>query len=330
MSLRCTRNLGTYTRAAQTLFALKDWLCTGHPGTKHWTCVRSSDGLSAGPFNVDMISHSGTGAGGLDNTGAWMVLRDPDSNREIEFANYGGGYHYAWFCMYSKDCLFTGGGTTTRATATDEKAFHLNRTAPTGGFHSFPSSGQWYTHIVCEGDTPDGNVYPFWCLSRVYSSGTPASYIELDCVIDSLSPAGDTDKALLTALDYNYTLVNGYPAYLGYGTTQGQLSGYMAHGLGGEEWSGLGGLYYVGNGGTLFQPGALGANPHDSKYGVLPFFVFRSGGTTPGLKGQANIMKWKPSSGFNYGDTVYDGTDYYLVVDDVMLRGWPDSTGPTI
>lgn len=330
MSLRVSRNLGPFTTAAATLFALKEWLKTGHPGTKHWTVTRSSDGTTFGAG--DNITHAGTGAGGLNNNGAWFVLRDPDSNREIEFANYGSSLTYLWYCMYSKGSLFTGGGATTRATATDEKAFHYNRTAPPGAYLAFPSSGQWYTHIVAEGDTPDGDVYPFWCLSRVYSSGLPACCIMMDCVIDSLSPADDDDKAFLLGAgeggSNGYLTYSNY-AYIGYGNSNGQLSGYMRYGEVNEEWMGFGGLYYIGSA-VLMQPGSLGANPEDGKYGVLPFFVFRNGGTTPGIKGQANLLKWKSTSGFNYGDTVYDGTDYYLVADDVMLRGWPDATGPTI
>jgi len=327
MALRVNRNLGPFSTAPQTIFELKQWLCYNHGGTKFWSVTISSDGTTFGAG--DNITHAGSGAGGLDNSGAWFVLRDPDGNREIEFASYP-GYNYFWWCMYSKGCLFTGGGATTRATATDEKAFHAGRAAPPGGYATFPNSGQWYTHIVAEGDTPDGDIYPFWCLSRTYATGVASSLIVLDCVIDSLSPSADADKAILGALGTSHSLNWNVGAYIGYGeSSYGQLAGYMKYGLVGEEWLSLGGLYFSGSGSVL-QPGALGANPHDSEYGVLPFFVFRNSGSTPGIKGQANLLKWKPSSGFNFGDTVYDGTDYYLVADDVMLRGWPDATGPTI
>jgi hypothetical protein len=144
-----------------------------------------------------------------------------------------------------------------------------------------------------------------------------------------LSPGGDGDKALLLGTQ-SYLLASS-SSYLSYGENNyANLSGYMAYGLGAEEWGGLGGLYYGGNG-AIQAPGLLGANPIDSKYMVLPLFVFRAGTVvTPGGKGQANLLRWKPASGMNYGDTVYDGTDYYVVVDDVMLRGWPDATGPMI
>lgn len=318
MSLRVNRNIGPCTTGPQAVFALKQWLTSTHGGTKFWTVTRSGDGTTGG--SGDYITHSGSGAGGLNNNDAWFVLRDPDGNREILFQRSSSGSAY-WKLLYSKGCMFTGGTGSSRATATDEKSWLKLRAA---GPSSIFTGSSFYCHVCCEGDTPDGDVYPFWMICRQSGSGLVASSFVLDSVIDALSPAADDDKAVLMGTNENLRHDGG--TYFAY-PTYSQLSSFMRYGKSGEEWGELLMPYYFD--GVNKYPGVLGTNPEDGKYPILPSFLWRMSGTT-GIKGQANLIRYKPHALINYGDVLYDGTDYYLVVDDILLRGWPDSTLPSV
>lgn len=322
MSFRVNRNLGPHTTGPQSIFALLQWLTSTHGGTKFWTVTRSGDGTTGGAGNY--ITHSGSGAGGLDNSNAWFVLRDPDGNREILFQRTSSGHTY-WNLFYSKGCLFTGGTGSSRATATDEKSWMQNRQA--GPIALFTGSS-WYCHICCEGDTAEGNAYPFWMICRQTGggAGAAAAAVLMDCVVDALSPSGDADKVILMGTSSALGHVTG--AYLSY-PSYSHLNSYMRYGHSGsgEEWGEM--LMPFLTDGANKYPGSVGTNPEDSKYPILPQFVWRMSGTA-GLKGQTHLLRYKPHTAMAIGDVAYDGTDYYLVADDVLLRGWPDSTLPSV
>jgi len=403
MSFYVSRNMGPYGTVALGLYDWKEFLKnTG--GTKDWNVVASGDGLAAFSASGDIIASGAIGATGLDNTNAWIVLEDPDGNRQIKLYRSTNGYR--WYWRYSKGKKFalhgvgdgialtidatgtpnivltdsageftsdvvgknitiigainpandgtypitaqtattvtytnaggvtenfagtwhiTDGTAVTSPSADDDKSFSLNRSV---SFVGYPSSGSYYMHIVAEGDTPDGNVYPFWTAMRYTATGNPWGFIMMDCIDDSLSPAADSDKALL-ASSANQALGYNSGTYFGYGSPNSYLSGFMRYGEANEEWNAFGYLNYYLTG-AVVCPNALGSNPEDTKYAVLPNFVARTGGIVNGMKGQSNLTRWKPINTFGYGDVVYDGTDYFLVIDETMLRGWPDSTGPTI
>lgn len=324
MSLRTNRNLGPHTTGPESIFELKQWLTTGHGGTKFWTVTMSGDGLSAYSGTGDVITHSGTGANGLNNANAWFVLKDPDSNREIIF--HRATNHYTWNFFYLRGASFSGGAAATPATHANKKSWMNARAA--GPILCFPTSGSWYFHICCEGDTPEGNVYPFWAIGRVSGSGLPAAAFIMDCVVDALSPAGDDDKALMLGGAYALKLDSG--AYLNYSSSGAYLSGFMRWGEVNEEWSWYTLAVYQDQNGYVY-PGTVPTHPEDGKLPIFPGFYWRRGATTNGVKGQSHMIRYKPSLSMgDWGDTMYDGTDYYLVVDHVLLRGWPDSTGPAI
>jgi hypothetical protein len=321
MTLRVSRNMGPYGTVPLGIYDWKEFLkATG--GTKNWSVVMSGDGLAAFSGTGDVITSGANGANGLDNSGAWFVLEDPDSNRQILVQRDTVAYRFEYW--YSKGKLFTGGSAATRATATDEKSFMQNRLA---NYTTYPSTGiSFYMHIVAEGDTPEGNVYPFWCVMRFTATGNPFGVIMMDCVDDSLSPAADSDKAILmTAANQNLFYNSG--AIVGNDTVSSYPSAYMRYGQVNEEWNAIAYMAYWAS--VVRVPAGLAANPEDSKFAVLPCFVARTSGVTNGIKGQSHLMRYRPT-GFSYGDVVFDGTDYFLVVDDFMMRGWPDSTGPTI
>lgn len=329
MSLRVNRNLGPFTSGAQSIFAFLQWLVYSHGGTKFSTIVASGDGLSTYSGTGNALTHSGSGAGGLDNNNAWFVMCDPDSNRWLLF--YRGVQHYQWYLWYQLAAFdLTGCDASTPPSAANNpnrKSWMTVRSA--GPISLFPSSGSWYTHICCEGDTPEGNVYPFWMLARVVGTGASAGAFWMDCAIDALSPVADSDKALLMSAQNDHALNSNTGAYLGSSNVANScLSGFMRYGEANEDWNVLTIPTYYDF--TYLIPGAVGTNPEDGKYPILPSFVWRTGTGTQGLKGQCYMHRWAPSSALTFGDVVYDGTDYFLVVDQSMLRGWPDSTGPSI
>lgn len=332
MSFRVNRNLGPFTSGAQSMFAMKQWLCTSHPGTKHWAVEASGDGLSAYNPSGDVILSSGSGANGLDNNYAWFILRDPDSVRRLLF--WRSIVHYQWYWWYKRDGAFDlrkDDGNPCDANDPPgavynpgRKTFMNNRTA--GPINVFPNGYSWYTHICCEGDTPEGTVYPFWMISRYSGTGVSAGAFIMDCVVDALSPAGDDDKAILLGTAGALSAVG---SYLSYNSSSGFFSGYMRYGESNEEWAQFAMPYYYDANGFII-PDSYGAHPEDGKYPVLPSFYWRYGGTA-GVKGQSHMLRWRPSSGMAaFGDTLYDGTEYYLIADQLLLRGWPDSTGPLV
>lgn len=85
-----------------------------------WTVTQSSDGTT---FNAsgDQITSGNAGAGGWDNDFAWAVLRDPSGVVQWLFQRGGGGDNTLWYISRSPASGFTGGGATTRPSASDEE-----------------------------------------------------------------------------------------------------------------------------------------------------------------------------------------------------------------
>lgn len=318
MAYYCFRNMGPYSFSSGGGAAFfYDWKenmkATG--GTKSYSVVQSGDGIAAYNASGDVITSGGSGANGLNNPNAWFVMEDPDSNRQILI--WRASNQNTFGMRYSRGKLFTGGGAATLPTATDQK-FFLNNRAET----LYITNDNCYAHMVVEGDTPDGDVYPFWFALRTNPGGNHDFLMFVDCVVDALSPAADGDKMMICA---TYDALNANSgAYLGNLSASCRISSYMRYGEANEEWGGTGICQY-----TTALPGGGFTNPENGSYPVLPTFYFRNSQATNGIKGQARMARWEPGN-FSYGDIVQSGSLYYLVLGDIMLPGWPDTTGPLV
>lgn len=115
---------------AEAVFRTKQLLKTAG-----WVHQASGDGLaafSATPGNInDVIAAAGAGAGGMANTNAWFVIKEPGSGtRQICYQR--GLDNTRWRVKYSVAAGFNGGtpSATTTPTATDEQFLAGLKTAP--------------------------------------------------------------------------------------------------------------------------------------------------------------------------------------------------------
>ena len=215
----------------------------------------------------------------------------------------------------------------TRPTAADEENF-MDNTPDTS--LSYPYTGSFYMQTVVEGDTPQDDAYPGWMLMRYVTSGNPWGLLMFNCATAASALVADSDKMVFCALEADALNWNS-GGYLGYTTTNSHQYCYQRYGEADEDFNKVGALMYYHDSTQQHLPDNAAANPEDAKYPLLPvFLVVDHIGAVHGMKGQSHMWRWNPASALTYGDVVYDGTEYWLVSNDVVLRGWPDSTGPTV
>lgn len=312
-----TRNMSLSNGSEVMYHFLK--LLTTHAGT-NWTCETSGDGLSAYSASGDVFTSSGSGANGLANTDAWFVLRDPGGRREIMVQRHNNDSQ--WRLLYSALDKFTGGtpSATVAPTATDEQGWN-NGPLTTDQWVFF--TGPYITHIGCE-DSADGNTYPFWMLSRIQGTGATGGFMMMDAVKDASSPVEDLDKCYLLATRNN--LYGNSGAYISHNTASMGV-GWQRMNEVDEEYDRLSVMrgYYTG----LAMPGLLGTNPNSGDGVRIPGFLGRYTGTLQGPKGELLTMSFKTTSDI-YGTLYYDGVNYYVIADEIILGGWPDATLPSI
>lgn len=291
--------------------------------TVGWTVPMSSDGSTYNPSG-DQITHSGSGAGGMNNLSAWFRIQDPGGQREYLFQRDTSAERLKWH--YSTSAKFVGGSpnATTLPTATDTKGLVEEST---GSVIMFPLGATVRAHIAAQ-DTAVGGVYSWWLVAYFSSSFRTFMFCE---AIDPESTNNDSDLALHSGAALTPTgaiIRNNTP-----GATA--FFGWMDYGGAHEEWKGITALRYEINGGNLFQPAAAAdtmyTDPHDTLVKLLPIHWFRHPyeGSSPGYKGIGKYMRWNPRvSTFAYTDLVLVGSEYYLVWYDFLLPGWPDATAP--
>jgi hypothetical protein len=125
-----------------------------------WTVPTSSDGLTYSS-SADVITHNSTGAGGLANSNAWYVVREPGGRREWCIQHVSTALVYR--IKYSPFARFVGGtpGILRVPSATDEGTPLCGAgtdASPTGA--NFFNSTNLRLHIVAN-STPIGACYPF-------------------------------------------------------------------------------------------------------------------------------------------------------------------------
>lgn len=309
----------SHSNGAESIFILKRLLKQAG-----WTVLSSSDGITYNSIG-DQITHSGTGANGMNNNYAWFRIEDPASLREYVIQRYTN--HYQWKWHYSASDGFTGGAPDfdTIPTANDMKGIAENDTA----FRNiFPPSGPWRIHFAAENAAHNG-VYSWW-----YSSTGPSSYTGTglcDAIDLNTSDSGDNDPCAHYCSYFD-------PAYSQISSTATSTRSFrcwLRYGESDEEWAGITAVYYTGY--SLGMPpypssDALAKDPHNSfSYVMLPVWLVRATGSSKGnrYKGCFKNVRWNPNASVHtYGDLIQVGSEYWFVCGDLLLRGWPDSTTP--
>lgn len=241
-----------------------------------WTVVRSGDATSY--FNAsDGITSGASGAGGLNNTGAWFVIQMPGSTRQLCIQRNSTAQAYR--IKYSPVNGFTGGApsATVVPSATDEKVICGTGTdgSPTGQT-VFAADGTYRTQI-CVGGAAEG--YNFYMASYLFTTGAGSvgGTIFLDKLLAGSYPPSDTDPYVIGVHTNSVTalLSSAFSDASGTNFTRTQLAA-ASHGL---------------VSGISVGIGTSGLNPWTGQDDLLPLFWVRTIATT-GYKGISSLFRF--------------------------------------
>ncbi len=267
-----------------------------------WTKVADSDGTTYDPSGAQITSGA-SGANGLANAFAWVVLEDPNGVRQFCLQRSSSG-NVNWRWKYSYLAKFIGGSpsATQVPSATDEQVFVGGGSDASPTFQQMLSADGGYTFNTCACDTTLG--YSFYWMS--WLSGNPNSTwhgVAFDVLTPGSYSSSDVDPAWLyrstissgtsnpfagnevghTAVvnSWSYFKASGVPTWL---PTQLWTVADQANGLG------LFGAYSASNGGNTH---GLSANSWDGTDDGLPAIYGRSKapGTANGFKGFGSMLR---------------------------------------
>lgn len=290
---------GTSAAGAGQMFAmLKAWQAAG------WKCMEASDGTtyvsyrgSGGTTGAVVITHVGSGGGGMHNARSWYVVQEPGGVREhLIMRGATSGRVGIW--VYSRSAKFTGGtpNATTRSTASDE-AVLINDT----NFFTTDTTANAKRFHGCAFTAPKNGVYPFYFWQSV--DGDTTTYGHVMCEPLAEYPSGDNDPCLLHWAD-NATGVS-TNAISNYTLTRG-FYGWYKPGLGGTAWVKYPMLtQHNANVDSEWVPDDLGPNPITGKHeGSRGLFSLEDISATPGRKGRSVYIRWKGTGAHVWPDTL--------------------------
>ncbi len=188
---------------AYAFFALKE-----HLKSVGWTVPRSSDGTT---FNAsgDVITQAAAGAGGLDNSLAWFVVRSPDSAHSFCFQRASLGYggtpldDSKYWRIKVSVAGFTGGSATQVPAAIDEGLLAGTETDAAPSFFPVfvPYTNQCKSGLyqICAETTAP---YQFWacCFGTVDNLGQwTDGLIMMEALVPGTFAPGDVDPFVYCA-----------------------------------------------------------------------------------------------------------------------------------
>lgn len=290
-----------------------------------WTKKMDSDGTTYSSTGVQVTSGA-TGAGGLNNTNAWMRLQDPGGTRELSFQRTTSSL--IWRVKYSASAKFTGGspGATQTSSATDEQLLLGSGTnaAPTGATW-FGTDNTYRQHIGADSAAP----YPFW-MAGIPNGGGAISAAGGVLIFDPVQFAEPSDAdpcVIYLGSTSNTMLVT--PLYSETAQTANVCRGYLAKGLAGEGWVTIPAIGLKTASREIY-PNGQGSNPHTSKDDSIPVMYARPSAIAAptGYKGFSRMMRWN-GTGRSNGDTLTVSTTRdRIMIGDVNLP-WA-GTVPTL
>ena len=177
-----------------TMFQIKDVLKSAG-----WAVSSSSDGSTVYQY-ADGLTHSGSGAGGLDNNLAWFHIQDPDGRTSWLIQRSSGVIGTEQLGSRWRIKHLRRPNVTTLGTAT-QIPFHVESTVLAGGGPDsnptfkvmFGPSGTFATHTIAQ-DTPDnGNVYPFWNMNVSSGVGRCGTLLGIEPLLQGTYDPANTD-----------------------------------------------------------------------------------------------------------------------------------------
>lgn len=255
-----------------------------------WTVKASGDGLSAYSSTADIITGSGSGANGLNNSNAWFRIQDPAAKRELVFQR--GTATTVWKVKYSAtDKFITGGSASVYPTSADEQ-FLIGTSGAFASWMGTDNTYRWSAGV----NTTDG--YGFWSVGTSIGNANGPTYsgvIILDPLAIGSFTINDVDPCVLyaasnaTGILSLSTLQNstiGMKSWFQKGTTNGAFTAAFpcSFRLGGT---------------TTAIPNGVGYDQFTQKDVLFNIYYARpvsnSNSTTPppyGNKGMGTLIRW--------------------------------------
>jgi hypothetical protein len=298
--------IGGADGGAEAMFAYKQ-----QAKAAGWDVPSSSDGLT---YNAggDQISHSGAGAGGMNNSRAWYRLRAPAamSPRREYCRQRGSGGQAAWWLKLSAEDGFTGGApdATNMPTATDEQNLHGSTTA---GTTLFATAGTYNINVCADNASPFGS----YLFTSITGTGAQDMGDVFEPLVPGTFPIEDADPAL-------YYVRQSTPFSIAQLAASGTGPfGWHAKNLGGEAFVRYPACVFCDSGGTRQFPN-VGTNPNNGKDDTSPIPYVRGSGlaTQIGVKGLAGtVMRWLGTTRANKDTLTVVSARDYIVMGNVAL-----------
>jgi hypothetical protein len=279
-------NNGPYTSNAAALFALKDILVSF--SSSPWTVVRSCDSLSVSTSDL-WVDSGDVVFGGTGEARSWIVLKQTGiaSNFQIciECREAGGGQDTVVQMFASENAGFTGGSTTGRATATEERA--CQRSGDPEWWNGSASSAK--LHVM---QSQDGKSTRWW----YYESNVCLSHVAIE--VPSDTPSGWTIPWVVLSTSHYYSATNYFPQYTNLNDDDEDIKG-RAGGVSAKFF-----LTCEGYGSAMIgQNQTYGNDLDSSSYPILPVGVYSA---TTGARGRQGRLV-----DYFFGSTAVNDGDHY-------------------
>jgi hypothetical protein len=332
------------SNGAEAIFELKTVLKSAG-----WTVQKSSDGST---YNAsgDQISHASSGAGGMENSSAWFVIRDPGDSHEWCFQR--GTTNLVWRVKISPLDQFTGGSpdATTVPSATDEQEVHGSGTDASPTFATlFLGDGTFFWHVIAQ-STAVGTtvpVYGFWSFSTTQVTGADYTLIcqdplDPDSLVDlqgtRANPTlGDPDPVVYIC-GYSPNIAHVYTGSGSFGTVVTSGFAYQRYNYDDEEWTDdmmisfvIGYYSSVRHFAAPANTEGLGTNPHNGKDDLMPVVYAKPitlCSTGIGLKGVSKYLRQRAIYK-HYPSVINLATDAKVYLGDLVFP-WEDNTLPLL
>jgi len=317
----CSQNGG-----AAAIWNLVDLLVNGGGG---WSIVAASDGSSA---SLGAVTGPGTGTGGLNNQGAYIVIREPSGGSGRRYFFQRGADDATWWVRYMRSGAQVTGGTATAmpaptpdATGTIENLLGTSA----AGAQMFDTAGaagtrNYLAHAVSF-DAPVNGAYFFSMFCTIRSTGAPHGV--LFAAPMTQKSVGDEDPLVLgcagtlaatrDVLNVSNQSASSRRAYLRWGSP---APAFVAH------WSAF--------------TGVTAANEYtgsDDVFGIS--FLHSRTSPTPGIafKGYTEQVLQSGRSNMSYPSTINFTTNAYVYTaapsssaNSAILFPWPNGVIPQV
>lgn len=331
---------------AEAIFVLKTTLKNAG-----WTVVSSGDSLTY-DSGADIITHAGSGAGGMANTRAWFRIQEP--NGEREFTIQRGTTNLVWRVKYSTALKFVGGSpnATTTPTAGDGQILMGGGSDASPTYSTwFGADGAYMYHVVAQTEPLSngiGAAYGFHAWDTLNGIGenrggfflepmAPGSYAE--CVGPRTSPTeGDADPVVIFIgyLTSDIGFRNNVDSTGSLTTTAGFAYCWYKYGFPeasfGSMFANRIGDSFSGN--WLFAPGGVGNSGYDGRTELQMVFwghnFNRSYDSRVGTKGISGLVRLRSEVAYAiaYPNTFNLNTDSAMISASDLVIPWPTGVLP--